>query len=464
MATSQEPLRSTGAAGRAARCAPPSGRPTGRLLKRSNCPGRAAARLVSRSPSGTRWRCWDISAPWTACRWPSSWPRRPGRPVLSAEQIAARGWATASRCWVPATGPPRAGSRTLRATLVWSHDLLSAPEQILLRRLSVFIGWSLEMAEQGCGAARGGRGRPRPEGLVDKSLVVVEPEVIGQARYRMLDSMPTPPQGRGRSRGDPGPAARPRAGRASATRRWAWPPSRAVCRVPPHVANLRQVAAGTRRPGAVGAPARPEIVRAPPRASTGVGLELGSQGALGLWLAWPSSGGPRACLNHPGPGGQVGPPGPGAMPQAAGLLVLTATGQNVLAEAALQTGQLPESAQWAAKALATAREAGNAWNGGVRARDPGLPQPSLGGGQGGLGPERVPLVPGVSRLPRGGQGLGRPLGGFRRAGRSAGPPQPARSAPWPSRPAGPRPGIAPGLAGPLARRAGRWAGRAGRAR
>jgi DNA-binding CsgD family transcriptional regulator len=48
--------------------------------------------------------------------------------------------------------------------------------------------------------------------------------------------------------------------------------------------------------------------------------------------------------------------------QAADLLVWAATGQNVLAETALHLGQLAESAQWAAKALATAREAGNAWN------------------------------------------------------------------------------------------------------
>ena len=48
--------------------------------------------------------------------------------------------------------------------------------------------------------------------------------------------------------------------------------------------------------------------------------------------------------------------------QASSLLIWAATAQNVLAETALHTGQLPESAQWAAKALATAREAGNAWN------------------------------------------------------------------------------------------------------
>ena len=110
--------------------------------------------------------------------------------VLSAEQIAAR---LADRFTLlgpgDRTAPPR--QRTLRATIDWSHDLLSGPEQVLLRRLSVFAGWSLEMAEQVCAD----RLLPAEEiigltaGLVDKSLVVVEPEVLGQARYRMLDSI-----------------------------------------------------------------------------------------------------------------------------------------------------------------------------------------------------------------------------------------------------------------------------------
>ena len=69
--------------------------------------------------------------------------------VLSAEQIAAR---LGDRFTLLGSGdrtaPPR--QRTLRATIDWSHDLLSAPEQILLRRLSVFSGWSLDMAEQVC--------------------------------------------------------------------------------------------------------------------------------------------------------------------------------------------------------------------------------------------------------------------------------------------------------------------------
>jgi predicted ATPase/DNA-binding CsgD family transcriptional regulator len=110
--------------------------------------------------------------------------------VLSAEQIAAR---LGDRFTVLGAGhrtaPPR--QRTLRATIDWSHDLLSAREQILLRRLSVFAGWSLEMAEQVCADGQ----LPAAEiidlttALVDKSLVVVEPEVLGQARYRLLGSI-----------------------------------------------------------------------------------------------------------------------------------------------------------------------------------------------------------------------------------------------------------------------------------
>src|SRR4029453_16603815 len=41
--------------------------------------------------------------------------------------------------------------RALRATMDWSHDLLTEPEQILLRRLAVFAGgFSLDAAEQVC--------------------------------------------------------------------------------------------------------------------------------------------------------------------------------------------------------------------------------------------------------------------------------------------------------------------------
>ena len=87
------------------------------------------------------------------------------------------------------TAPPR--HRTLRATIDWSHDLLTASEQVLLRRLAVFAGWSLEMAEQVCADddLPAGDILDLVAALVDKSLVALEPEVLGQARYRLLDTI-----------------------------------------------------------------------------------------------------------------------------------------------------------------------------------------------------------------------------------------------------------------------------------
>ena len=85
--------------------------------------------------------------------------------------------------------PPR--QRTLRATIDWSHDLLTPPEQVLLRRLSVFAGWSVEMAERVCsdGQVPAASVLDTLGALVDKSLVIPEPEALGQARFRMLDTI-----------------------------------------------------------------------------------------------------------------------------------------------------------------------------------------------------------------------------------------------------------------------------------
>jgi predicted ATPase/DNA-binding SARP family transcriptional activator len=70
--------------------------------------------------------------------------------ALSIEQIAAR----LHDRFRLLTGGSRAAlprQQTLRATLDWSHDLLSGPERILLRRLSVFAGGcTLEAAEAVC--------------------------------------------------------------------------------------------------------------------------------------------------------------------------------------------------------------------------------------------------------------------------------------------------------------------------
>ena len=79
--------------------------------------------------------------------------------------------------------------QTLRATLTWSHDLLSEVEQILFRQLSVFAGgWTLESANAVCGA----NGKDMLDilaQLVNKSLVMVEREPDAEARYTMLQTI-----------------------------------------------------------------------------------------------------------------------------------------------------------------------------------------------------------------------------------------------------------------------------------
>ena len=110
--------------------------------------------------------------------------------ALSVEQIAERlGDRFALLTTGHRTAPPR--HRTLRATIDWSHDLLGPEEQVLLRRLSVFAGWSLEMAERVCADVDipAASILDLMATLVDKSLVVVDAEVLGQARYRLLDTI-----------------------------------------------------------------------------------------------------------------------------------------------------------------------------------------------------------------------------------------------------------------------------------
>ena len=110
--------------------------------------------------------------------------------VLSLDQIAAR---LNRRMALLTRGERTAPARqqTLRAAFDWSYDLLSAPEQVLLRRLSVLAGWSLDMAEYVCADDT----LPAADvidlltALADKSLVEVEPEALGQARYRLLETV-----------------------------------------------------------------------------------------------------------------------------------------------------------------------------------------------------------------------------------------------------------------------------------
>jgi len=85
--------------------------------------------------------------------------------------------------------PPR--QQTLRAAVEWSYDQLSGPERALLGRLSVFHGWSLEMAEQVCagGDIASADVLHLLTALIDKSLVSLDGQIGGDARYRLLGTV-----------------------------------------------------------------------------------------------------------------------------------------------------------------------------------------------------------------------------------------------------------------------------------
>jgi len=87
------------------------------------------------------------------------------------------------------TALPR--QQTLRALIDWSYSLLSEQEKTLFRRLAVFVGgWTLEAAEAVCGGVGGGFDiLDAMTRLVDKSLVFVEEEFIGEIRYHRLETI-----------------------------------------------------------------------------------------------------------------------------------------------------------------------------------------------------------------------------------------------------------------------------------
>jgi predicted ATPase len=106
--------------------------------------------------------------------------------ALSLDQIAAR---LGDSLDLLGAGRRTALTRqqTLRATIDWSHDLLTGEERVLHRRLAVFAGgFTLEAAEEVCA---GGPIAPRRAAgllarLVEKSLVVAE-----GGRFRLLDTV-----------------------------------------------------------------------------------------------------------------------------------------------------------------------------------------------------------------------------------------------------------------------------------
>jgi len=109
--------------------------------------------------------------------------------ALSVDKIATR---LDDRFKLLTGGDPTAMPRqqTLRASIEWSYELLSAPERMLLRRLAVFSGgWTLEAAEAIAGGGEVEQSASAVEilaNLVEKSLVAVDSR--GE-RYHLLETV-----------------------------------------------------------------------------------------------------------------------------------------------------------------------------------------------------------------------------------------------------------------------------------
>ncbi len=93
------------------------------------------------------------------------------------------------------TGGARTAVRrqqTLRASVDWSHALLTEPERVLFRRLAVFLGgfdFDAAQAVAGGGDVQRYQVLDQLTLLVDKSLVVADDDSGGRTRYRLLETV-----------------------------------------------------------------------------------------------------------------------------------------------------------------------------------------------------------------------------------------------------------------------------------
>ncbi|HSR85841.1 MAG TPA: tetratricopeptide repeat protein [Streptosporangiaceae bacterium] len=305
--------------------------------------------------------------------------------VLSVEQIAARldrrlALLTSRDRTVPAR------QQTLRATFDWSYDLLSEPQRILLRRLAGLAGWSLDMAEQVCA----GDGLQAADildlltGLADKSLLEVEPEALGEARYRLLETVREYARGWLDQAGETALIARRRREYTLAECERSYEIGMAIVaapwsarvdvfrRIDLETANLREVLAGCVADGDVATGLRICTAISPVWLVRGTFAE-GAAWIDGL-LELPDAASVPAAVRGPALVARaqlalaMGSERTGLV--ATGLELCSEAGEkfwvaaalNLLTEIALHSGQADEAAAWVAQALQVARSSGDHWN------------------------------------------------------------------------------------------------------
>jgi predicted ATPase/DNA-binding XRE family transcriptional regulator len=162
------------------------GAPSGRLFLERARTTSPSFELTSENAGAVAAICWRLAGLPLALELAAAKIRllEPTALLLRLDQALSMSWARDL--------PER--QRNMRATLDWSYELLSEPEQALFRRLSVFAGgFTLEAGEVvGAQAAeadeRPGEALGLLNALVEQSLVVMLPARAGsEVRYRMLE-------------------------------------------------------------------------------------------------------------------------------------------------------------------------------------------------------------------------------------------------------------------------------------
>ena len=154
----------------------------------SNAPGRGTRLRARRrrTPVGRR-----------VCR-PAGWDPAGDRAGRGAGEGAAGradcapGWTSGSACSPAAAASPSRANGRSGPLVDWSYDLLSAEEQTLFDRLSVFAGgFTFEAVQQVCADAGVDEWAVLDvlQHLVDKSLVVADEGESGTERYRLLETL-----------------------------------------------------------------------------------------------------------------------------------------------------------------------------------------------------------------------------------------------------------------------------------
>jgi predicted ATPase/DNA-binding CsgD family transcriptional regulator len=93
--------------------------------------------------------------------------------------------------------------RTLRGTIEWSENLMSAAEKTAFAQLGVFIGGgTLDAIEQVCGPAITGNLMDLMTSMVDKNFIITREDHDREVRFLMLETIHEYAQGRLSTRGD----------------------------------------------------------------------------------------------------------------------------------------------------------------------------------------------------------------------------------------------------------------------